>query len=109
MARARYRGSYTGIGEMLVSPDMQAAMLKVARKIKDLAEATAPVGDPATDSHAGQYKASFRIESGVRRRRTSRAYGRVINDSPEAAVVEWGTTEQEAHHTILNALTAARE
>lgn len=109
MARVRYRGSYSGVGEMLVSPGMQAAMLRVAERIKDRAEATAPVGDPETDPHAGRYKAAFRVESGVRRRRTSRAYGRVINDVPEAAEVEWGTTEQEAHHTILNALTAARE
>lgn len=110
MARAvTFKASYTGIGEMLRSPEMQSAMRQLAEKVKARGEANAPVGDPSEDPHAGRYKASFYISTGVQQRKTSRAYAEVGNTAPEALTVEYGTTDTDAHHTLLNALAAARE
>jgi hypothetical protein len=86
---------------------MQQAMLRMAEKIKTKAEAAAPMGDPRKDSHAGRYKDSFKVESGRDGgRNKDRAYGRVLNDSPEAFYVEYGSSKIEAHHTLLNAAQA---
>lgn len=43
---ARFDPSYTGLGELLVSPEMQHAMHEFAKKAKDAAVATSPVGPP---------------------------------------------------------------
>lgn len=110
MARAAtFTASFSGIGQMLRSVDMQNAMRVIAERVKQRAEATAPVGDPDQDPHAGRYKNSFYITTGVQRYATARAYAEVGNTAPEAVYVEFGTSEQGAHHTLLNALAAARE
>jgi Bacteriophage HK97-gp10, putative tail-component len=107
---AKFQASYTGIGEMIRSPGMEQAMRAHAEKIKTKAEATAPVGDPSTDPHAGRYRDSFKVESGrdggVKK---DRAYGRVLNDAPEAFYVEYGSSKVAAHHTLLNAAQAVKE
>jgi len=110
MARAiTFKASYTGIGQMLRSPDMQAAMRRLAEKVKARAEANAPVGDPSEDPHAGRYKSSFYISTGVQHRKTSRAYAEIGNTAPEALTVEYGTADTDAHHTLLDALAAVRD
>jgi HK97 gp10 family phage protein len=101
---AKFRASYEGIGELLRSAEMEQAMRRRAETIKQRAEQTAPVGDPATDPHAGRYRDSFEVESGREGgRKKDRAYGRVLNAAPEAFYVEYGTSKQEAQHTLLNA------
>ncbi len=106
---ASFRASYEGIGELLKSPMMEAEMRRRAEKVRAAAEARAPVGDPASDPHPGRYKASFRVVSGrAGGVKGDRAFGRTLNDSPEAFYVEWGTSRQPAHHTLLNAVQAAR-
>lgn len=110
MARAvTFKASYSGIGEMLRSPEMQAAMRQFGEKVKARAEANAPVGDPSEDPHAGRYKASFYVTTGVQHRKTSRAYAEVGNTAPEALTVEYGTSDTDAHHTLLDALAAVQE
>lgn len=110
MARAvTFKASFAGIGEMLRSPEMQDAMRQLAEKVKTRAEATAPVGDPATDPHSGRYKASFTITTGIQHRKTSRAYAEVSNTSPEALTVEYGDGDDQGYHTMLNALSAVNE
>lgn len=79
---------------------MKAEMVRRAEKVKAAAEADAPV-------YTGRYKDSFKIESGIRDEPTRRAYARVENDSPEAVYVEFGTKNNEAHHTLQRALEAA--
>lgn len=107
---AKFRASFSGIGEMIRSPEMEKEMARRARRIKDRAEATAPVGDPSTDPHSGRYRDSFRVESGRNGGfKKDRAYGRVLNDAPEAFYVEYGTSKIEARHTLLNAAQAAKE
>ena len=107
---AKFRASYEGIGELIRSAAMEKEMRRRAEAIKQRAEETAPVGDPKTDPHPGRYKDSFKVESGqdggVKK---DRAYGRVVNDAPEAFYVEYGTSKIEARHTLLNAAQAAED
>jgi hypothetical protein len=107
---AKFNASYSGIGELLRSPQMEAAMRARAEAIKTKAEATAPVGDPKSDPHPGRYRDSFKVESGRDGgRKRDRAYGRVLNDSPEAFYVEYGSSKIDARHTLLNAAQAVKE
>lgn len=102
---ARFRASYKGIGEMLCSGFMQAAMHERADAIRAVAEAIAP--EDEASPHRGRYKASFGTTSGVRTGRKPRAYGRVYNTAPEALAVEYGTRNNVAHHTLMYAAMAA--
>lgn len=94
--RSKYTGRYSGIGKMLQRPGMQLACRKAAVKLKSIAEAGSPVGDPAEgDNHAGQYKASFDvvpIYKNVKWRGQSRIRpgARLINTAPHAWRVEHG-------------------
>lgn len=101
----RITWNYDGIGDMLRSPGMQAAMLARAEVVMARAIAIAPE-DPHS-RHRGRYKASFGTDSGIRHTgATSRAYGRVYNSAPEALAVEFGTRNNPAHHTLIAALDA---
>ncbi len=86
MARARFRASYKGIGEILRSPQMQREMKARAERVMERAVALAP-----EDTRA--YVTSFRVETGIRKGRTTRAVAKVINDDEAAPYVEWGTTK----------------
>lgn len=102
-----FRANYDGIGQMLRSPEMQAEMLRRAGKVHEVAVNTAPVYEQGP--HPGRYREAFHIESGVRPGGNSRAFGRVINDSDEAFWAEYGSVNNEAHHTLARALDAARD
>lgn len=108
---ATFRGSYAGIGEMLVADFMVEEMQRRAVKVLVACIENAPVyAGPFLDLHRGRYKESFRLSEEtikVSGRGTSRALGRVINDSPEAFWVEYGTRNNDAHHTMGNALREA--
>jgi hypothetical protein len=93
--RSKYTGRYSGIGSMLSRPWLQKPCKDAAVKLKAIAEARSPVGNPAEDSHAGRYKASFDvlpIEKNVpfRGKPRIRAGARLVNFSPEARHVEYG-------------------
>ena len=102
-----FQPSYVGIGEMLVSGDMQAEMLRRVSKMKAAAEADAPYD--ATDRDGDHYRDHFHVEAGVREGRTRRAFGRLENDSPVAVLVEFGSVHNPAHHTVLRSIDAARD
>jgi len=109
---ARFDPSYVGLGELLVSPEMQAAMHDKAAKIADAARATSPIG-PLSDAEKTHYVDSFTVSSGVQEGKTRRAYGEVENDSPHAAAVEFGNGRTraktiDAHYTLTRAIDAAR-
>ena len=106
---AKFSASYEGIGELLRSDLMQAEMRRRAEKIAERARDIAPVGDPEDDPHSGRYKASFHVSSGVQHHKTSRAYGEVSNDSPEARLVEFGDSTQDGYRTLGRALDAAKD
>lgn len=102
MARARFKASYAGIGKLLRSPRMEAEMRRRAERVRAAASAAAP-------RDTGAYAASFRVLSGrYGGIRHDRAFGRVTNSDEAAPYIEFGTSRQEAQHTLRNALKAAR-
>lgn len=97
--RSSFNASYAGIGEMINAPWMVTDMRRRAEKVAARASATARRGE------TGQYASGFRVESGTHGGRSNdRAYGRVVNDDEGAVYEEFGTSRQEARHTLRNAL-----
>lgn len=107
--RPKIKFSYSGIGEMLCSPEMQQGMRQLGERVKARAEANAPVGDPSEDPHAGRYKNSFYLEVGVQHFKTSRAYAEIGNTAPEAVSVEYGDSANGGAHVLLDALNAVQD
>jgi hypothetical protein len=99
-----FKANYEGIGEMLRKPYMQEAMKARAERGKEFAEGIAPVDE--TGDHPGRYKESFHVHSGVRHRKTARAFAQLSNDSPEAPYVEHGngTAKYQGDHVLSRAL-----
>lgn len=98
---ARFKASFVGIGRMIRSPRMESEMRRRAERVRQQAAASAP-------RDTGQYAASFRVLSGrYGGAKHDRAFGRVVNADAAAPYVEWGTSRQEAQHTLRNALRAA--
>jgi HK97 gp10 family phage protein len=99
--KPRFRPNRKGIGQMLRSPQMEAAMRARAQRIKEKAQADAPVD-------SGTYAASFEVDStregGVH---GDRAEARVINTAPHAVAVEFGTSTTPAHRTLGRAAEGA--
>ena len=85
-----YRPDHGGLGELLVSPDMQKAMHTLASKVRDAALAKAPDAAP----YGVGYVDGFEVDSGVREGKTPRAFGRVKNTSPHAVFIEYGSAEK---------------
>lgn len=102
---AKITGNYRGIGELLRLPEIEAVCRERAEAVMAVAEATAPVFE--SGPHPGRYKGAFRVESGTDNgARKPRAFARVINSAPEALAVEFGTVNNDAHHTLRRALEA---
>lgn len=108
---ARFTGSYVGIGQMLVADFMVDEMQRRAGNVLTRCIETAPVyAGPFLDLHRGRYRDSFFIADETIKTAgtgTRRALGRVTNNSPEAFWVEYGTRNNDDHHTMGNALRAA--
>jgi hypothetical protein len=113
-----WKPSDAGQGEFLrTQAGLREALHTITEKIKVSAESAAPVGDPASDPHPGQYRDSFRTEVEVGRpaKGQDRLIGHVYNEAPHAAAVEYGysgradSPGRHAHHTLANAIEAARE
>ena len=105
---SRYTPDHTGFGKFLNSDMLQGKMEDVAHAIEAHAIAIAPVG-PATDPHAGRYKASFAVRShkhgGAKKDRVEAI---VTNFAPEAQFVEYGSAGAEPYHTLLRAASETR-
>lgn len=101
---ATFRPDHAGVGRMLRSDFMQAAMLDRAEAIKRRAEAIAPEGNRETDPHSGRYRTSFHTRVHDRGGATNdRAEAVVFNDSPEGYWVEFGHRGREPYGTLRNA------
>ena len=74
----QYRRDSRGIGEILMSDDMQAAMVKAAEAGRGHAQSIAPV-------KSGEYAGAFRVEP---EKFKDRAGAVIVNDAPHAAAVE---------------------
>lgn len=104
-----YNPDHVGMGLLLESDMLMRVVERVAEGIMTHAIASAPVGDPAEDEHAGRYKASFNIRTSYHGGATGdRVEAVVYNDSPEAASVEYGHRGAEPYHTLLRAALEAR-
>lgn len=90
--------------EVLCAPFMVAEMAARAARGKAAAEAVAPDAAPLGVG----FKYSFVVESGVRKRKTRRAFGRVTNTDPDAVYIEFGTKDTPAHRTLGKAADAMR-
>ena len=96
---------YDGIGEMLRSDFMVEHMLKRANQMKDYAEAIAPVSTSRRNPHRGRYKASFSVTSTTHGGfKNNRAQATLTNDSPEAVFVEFGTSNNQGRHVLMEAM-----
>lgn len=108
-----FQPNYRGLGELLASPEMQAAMHEKAGHIADAARPISPIG-PLSKREKEHYAEAWTVSSGVRDEPTRRAYGRVENDSEHAAAVEFGNGRTsrktiEPHYVLTRAIDAARE
>jgi hypothetical protein len=102
-----YSGNLAGVNALLNSPMVSEMLLKKATEVMERAKDIAPVGDPATDPHSGRYRNGFRVEvryNALRRRPEAV----VINDSPEALMVEKGTSNNEPFNVLARALDVLR-
>jgi len=100
-----YQPNHRGLGELLVSPDMESAMRQLAGRVMARAVATAPDAAP----YGTGYVDSFELDSGVRPGATPRAFGRVRNTSDHALFVEFGARNTPRHRTLGKALDAVNE
>lgn len=91
--RARFRGNYKGVGEMLTSKQMQKEMEDRARRLEGACVADAP-------RDTGNYATSFRIETGIRPGPKPRAESKVINDDEAAVYVEFGTSHTPRYRVM---------
>ncbi|OKI19313.1 hypothetical protein [Streptomyces sp. CB03911] len=110
---ATYVGRYNGIGRLLQSPAVQLATAKAAERMKPIAESIAPVGDPATDPHPGQYKASFVVQPATvnvpfRGKPRLRAASRLVNTARHATKVEFGNGPTQRYAVLRRTIDAAR-
>jgi len=105
---ARFDADFSGIGDMLCSPEMQADMRARAERVAARAQATAPYDADSKDGT--HYRDAFSVESGVRGAgRSRRAYGEVSNDDAAAFQIEHGTKKTPKHRTLGKALDAAKD
>jgi len=104
--------SYSGIGEMLRAEFVRQELRRRADRVKEVAEATSPVGPERDGVH---YRDAWEVEDGVREGPSRRAYARVRNSSDHAAAVEFGNGRGDspktidAHYVLTRAIDAARE
>lgn len=103
-----FNPSYHGVGELLCSPEMVAAMHHFASKGRDAAELLSPVGTPP-DPHPGAYKGDWSVESGVRETPSRRAYARITNGRDYAASVEFGNGRMDGQYVLTRAIDLMRE
>src|SRR5690606_40494673 len=104
--RARVRVNRQGVGRLLRSEMIRAAMVHRAERIKAQAVALSPVGSSG-DPHPGQYKGAWQVSSTLRGgRRGDRAVAYVRNPVFYARWVEYGTERVPAHHVLLRAAMA---
>lgn len=116
-----FKPDYEGIGRMLNNEDLLGpALLLLAEKVKEEAEATAPY-EPKSKTH---FRDAFHAEIGKDTgTRGDRVAGIVYNDDDAALSIETGTPRQAAaggigpstgkyrpaHNTLSNALDVLRE
>jgi hypothetical protein len=92
----RYTASYSGLGELMKGPEMQAVMQQVAEKAMGFAIDISP-------ERTGEYKSSFEVTvSAAGGPKGDRAEAQLMNTSDHAVNVEW----QDNYHVLGRTLDA---
>ena len=91
--RARFRGNYKGVGQILTSPQMQREMEARAKRVEAECVSTSP-------RDSGRYASSFRVETGIRQGTKPRAESKVINGDPAAPYIEYGTSRTPRYRVM---------
>jgi len=86
------------------SAQMGAMLYSRAQLGASEAQAIAPVGDPATDPHPGQFRDS--IEAVLAVGEMGQQVGRVQTIDPDGAYKEFGTSRTPPHHTLRSGVEA---
>lgn len=93
--------SYGKFNPLLNTPELVEVLRQIAEKGIPIAIAMSPVGNPSSDPHAGEYKASFIVEAGAHGGiHEDRAEAQLINTSDHAVNVEW----QDNYHVLSRTL-----
>jgi hypothetical protein len=100
----KYTPDHTGIAAMLLGPELAAVCARGARLGERWAKANAPVGDPRTDPHAGEFRDSIHVLEDAKSFKGDRVAALLIADSDDAATVEFDNARSDAHRTLTNAI-----
>jgi hypothetical protein len=104
-----YTPDQLGMTEFLNSDMLSDAVRWVAELIKARAITMSPIGDPATDPHAGRYIGSWEVSverfSGAT---GDRVQATIKNFSPEAFWVEYGHRGREPFYVLRRAANEVR-
>ena len=105
MGSATFRLDKAGIGELLKSDPMKAAMVERAERIAARARQIAPVGNAASDPHPGEYRDSIGVTStNTGGSKSDRAAAYATANAEHARFVEYQVDKDgTAHHTMLRA------
>ncbi len=95
--------SYQGVGELLRSEMLGAALYTRAQAVRATAEATAPY-DKRNETH---FRDSFHVAEPEVPEGNDRVVVTVYNDDDAAVQIELGTSNAPAHYTLTKALDAA--
>jgi hypothetical protein len=88
-----FKLDYAGMGRYLsTSPELAAALFKVADDGANKVRPFAPVGPPS-DKHRGDYKNAIHAELS-RNAKGDRIVSRIMVDVPYAAAEEWGNANR---------------
>lgn len=111
MARAKFTPNRRGIGAMLNSFEMEAAMVILAERVRDAAVGSAAVGPGKDGGHVkDHYKVDSHRDGGAK---GDRAEAWVYNDHPAAIPYEVGYLSKAGkpvmgHNTLTDALDVLR-
>jgi hypothetical protein len=110
MTQASFRLDKAGVAALLKSDGVKAGMLERAERIAARARQIAPVGDPATDEHSGEYRDSIVVTStNAGGAKDDRATASVTATAPHSRYVEYVPNKDGiAHHTMLRAAVETR-
>lgn len=104
MAGSSFRLDVAAFREEVLNADfMEAHVVTLAEGAKAVAEAIAP--EYAEGPHPGRYKGAFKVKHGKNGgEHSDRAFAILYNDAPEALDAEFGTENNDAHHTLTHSL-----
>lgn len=106
---ARFVPNEAGIRRVLQSEDMQQTLAARMERARIRAEAIAAVDTGryayAVNIPPGERGGGFHVVSGVD---DGRAFARLVNDTPYAYFLEFGTRYMKAHKTLRRSIDALR-